>query len=84
MSAQEHNHPDPFDQASALEQAATDQAIYEVRRYCKPTQAPLKNGTYEVTDCDDCGNEIGAARLKVAIKNTLCVHCATLRERRAR
>lgn len=84
MNDSAYNHPDVIDQASSLEHAATQQAIYQVQRACKPVQTMRPNGTFEFEDCEDCGNEIGLERLKVAIQNQLCVHCATVRERLAR
>ena len=72
---------DTIDRASDIEQRATAQAIYDTQRRCKPQQLPRDDGTYEVTDCDECGNEIPYGRLRVAIMNRLCVYCAEILER---
>lgn len=73
---------DVSDRASDIEQRATAQAIYDARKNVRPQQSPRADGSFAVTDCDECGLEIGGARLAVAIKNRLCIHCATEMERR--
>lgn len=73
---------DVLDRASEVEMRTTSLAIDNTRRNAKPQQQPLADGTYEVTDCEECGNEIGIERLRVAIKNKYCIHCATKMERR--
>jgi RNA polymerase-binding transcription factor DksA len=75
-------HSDPHDVASDLEMMATEAAIYEARKKSKRDQEPDAKGAYEIEDCIECGNEIGAGRLKFSIRNTLCVECATVHERR--
>jgi RNA polymerase-binding protein DksA len=42
----------------------------------------LAEGQYEV--CQECGDEIGAARLRVLPTATLCIDCATKRERESK
>jgi RNA polymerase-binding transcription factor DksA len=73
---------DVSDQATEIETNARDTALADVRAKVKPQQLPRADGTYEFTDCEDCGLEIGEGRLRVAAKNLFCVHCATLRERK--
>lgn len=82
-------YTDPLDVASRNEHIATNDSIREARLKAVPTQMPkekvvdgVKVKYYEITDCDECGNEIGEERLKVAVKNTLCIHCATAQERK--
>jgi RNA polymerase-binding transcription factor DksA len=75
---------DKNDVATEAETNARDAALDEIRRRVKPQQSPRADGTYEFTDCDDCGNEIGDGRLRAAANNLWCVHCATRRERAKR
>lgn len=73
---------DESDRATRIEQEFTEDSIAEARRKAVPDQMPLPDGSYEVVDCDDCGEPIGEKRLQVAIKNRICIDCATNRERR--
>lgn len=73
---------DVSDQASQRETEHLDISLREHARKMKRDQEPDKAGNYTLLDCVECGSEIGLARIKVAIKNTLCIHCATLAERR--
>lgn len=77
-------HSDPFDVASDVESRARDGAISAATAKAKPQQVARADGTFPVTDCIECGDEIGAERLKVASRNWYCVHCATVLERRGR
>jgi RNA polymerase-binding transcription factor DksA len=80
--SQDRQLSDILDRASAIEMEATENAISDVRRHCKPQQLPRADGTYEFVDCEGCGLEIGEGRLKVAIRNLYCIHCAERMERR--
>lgn len=80
----DRKHSDPFDIASQIEQEATSHAIHSVQKLCKRDQEEKSDGSYEQEDCDECGLEIGYERLKVAIRNKLCVHCASAQEKRAK
>jgi RNA polymerase-binding transcription factor DksA len=70
---QHYSLPDENDRASAIEHAMTDAAS-------KRSQEPDKDGTYSILDCLNCGNEIGDGRLRVSIKNTICLECAHAEE----
>lgn len=72
---------DPIDRASAEEQRANLAARRENELKLAQRQKPLPDGSYEFTDCEDCGNEIGAERLRLASANHLCWHCATAAEK---
>lgn len=72
---------DPLDIASGNELRANEGRVRELQKKCRPHQLPRADGTYEFTDCEECGGEIGEGRLKVAIWNHLCVHCAEAQER---
>ena len=74
--------PDVLDQASELELRANEGRVRMVMEKCKPQQHPRSDGTYAITECDECGGDIGAERLKVAIQNLLCIGCATALEKR--
>ena len=80
-------YTDPLDIASRNEQIATADSIREVRKNAMPQQLQKKRVVdgvaefyFEVTECKECGNDIGEERLKVAIKNLYCIECATAQE----
>lgn len=75
---------DVSDQASAREAEELMIARQEHARAMRRQQEPNADGTWPTEECDICGEEIGEARLKVAIKNRWCIHCATLQERNHR
>lgn len=72
---------DLIDQASAQEMRETAIRVAEARAKAKRDQEPLPDGTYAITECVECGDEIGEARLKVATHNTMCVFCQSKAER---
>lgn len=74
-------HTDVLDRASELEMAETQSSINRISAKVQQKQRPRPDGTYEHEDCEDCGSDIGAERLKVAANNHLCIHCAEARER---
>ena len=73
--------PDPLDRAAQLEQISTESSINAVRKLCAPKQKQRADGTYPITECVECGEEIGHARL-VATGSDLCIYCATEAEKR--
>lgn len=75
---------DENDRASQLEMLTTASAIHDVRQRVKRQQEVRADGTYEVTECDDCGLDIDPRRLDVAIMNRLCVYCCEAMEKRSR
>ncbi len=79
---EQEKYSDPLDVASRNESIATDDAVREQRKLAVPQQIPDEHGHFAVTECLACGEHIGEQRLKVAIKNTLCIYCATEQERR--
>ena len=81
---EQEKYSDPLDVASRNESIATDDAVREQRKLAVPQQFPDEHGNFAVTECLACGEHIGEQRLKVAIKNTLCVFCATAQERKKR
>jgi RNA polymerase-binding transcription factor DksA len=73
---------DPIDIACEQEQRERESHLNAAKARCIRDQLPLPDGTYAITECDECGNEIGEARLRVAIRNCLCIDCATADEKR--
>lgn len=78
------HHCDPLDVASDAEARARDGAISAAMAKAKPQQVARADGTFSVVHCIECGDDIGAERLKVASRNLTCVHCASALERRGR
>lgn len=81
---EQEKYSDPLDVASRNESIATDDAVREQRKLAVPQQFPDEHGHFAVTECLECGGKIGVQRLMVAIKNTLCIYCATEQERKKR
>lgn len=76
-----YNMPDESDRATAIEHAITDASISDIRHAAnKRDQEPDSSGVYRILDCVECDNPIGEGRLRAAIRNTLCVHCASALE----
>lgn len=73
---------DVSDQATAREMENLDISLREHARRVRRSQDARADGTYEITECVECGEDIGEGRLTHAIKNTLCIHCATAAEKR--
>lgn len=72
---------DPADEATRTEMQFTEERIRAASRRTEQKQKPRADGSYAITDCDECGNEIGEARLRVAPNNLHCWHCASMLER---
>ncbi|RMD78287.1 MAG: RNA polymerase-binding protein DksA [Gammaproteobacteria bacterium] len=80
------NFPDPNDRASqesefALELRTRDRERKLIR---KIDQALARLDAHEYGYCDNCGQEIGIARLEARPTATLCIDCKTLEEIRER
>lgn len=73
---------DISDKATAAEAEHLEIARQDAARRMKRQQEPLADGSYAVLDCEECGEEIGEGRLRAAIQNCMCIHCATRAERR--
>lgn len=82
MSSTKETFPDPTDRASA----ETDRNFMlrirdrESKLIKKIKQAldRIENGTFGI--CDDCGEDIGMARLKARPVTTQCIDCKTKQE----
>lgn len=73
---------DTSDLATQREQENLDISLKDHARAMRRSQEMRADGTFEFEDCDECGLEIGLGRLTHAIKNTLCINCATVAEKR--
>ena len=78
----DEKHSDDIDRASALEMKTTQSALNTVRAAARRQQEVRADGTYAITECEECGEDIGGERLRVSIKNLYCIHCATAQEKR--
>lgn len=70
---------DDLDAAAELTQMRTDDAIKDAVFRNRPQQVRNDDGTWPVTDCDECGNEIPEGRLAMA--KIRCVYCQDRLER---
>jgi RNA polymerase-binding transcription factor DksA len=68
------------DQASQVEAGHLEAALDAARWAARQKQQPLADGSYAVTECEDCGEEIGEGRLHVASNNHICINCANERD----
>jgi len=78
--------PDPTDRASAESDRALELRIRDRERklLSKIDEAfdRIESGSYG--RCEECGNEIGIARLKARPVTTLCISCKSAQEARER
>ena len=73
---------DILDQASNVTLASTANQIAHLSFLAAPEQERNEDGTWPVTECVSCGNEIPDARLKLGFVR--CVACAEVAERNNR
>lgn len=73
---------DNLDRAADLTEELAQAAVADVRRRALPEQSRNADGSWPVTDCDDCGNEIPKRRL--ALGKIRCIYCQSARERSPR
>lgn len=74
-------HSDPLDQATDLTIALVDAARDENARRLKPEQEQNADGTWPVTECRDCGEDLGQ---RAALGKVRCTDCQTETERKRR
>ena len=78
--------PDPVDQASRLDLEHTAESVAAARAAAVPKQKPNANGEYEITECEECGDDIHPVRLAHGF--VTCVGCQehkeTINKRRMR
>lgn len=73
---QRENLADDIDKAAALGQQHLDEALLIARRQAEQSRKPDAEGNFDDTTCEECGVDIPLARMRVASKNHLCIHCA--------
>lgn len=71
---------DDLDRASELMQVQTDAALADVRHAARPEQVVGPDGKWHQTDCEDCGEGIPVARLRLG--KIRCIDCQRIVERR--
>lgn len=73
---------DVSDLATQVEQEHVQLQLLAHAKKMQRDQEPDANGVFSFPCCDYCGVEIGEGRLRAAIRNKLCIYCATKAERR--
>lgn len=63
---------DPLDQASQLTQRLNDASVTEARHLSAPEQVQNQDGTWPVTECVDCGSDLGE---RASLARVRCIHC---------
>jgi DnaK suppressor protein len=77
MTSDSSNFPDPTDRATQESDRSFELRIRDRERKLinKIKEALNKIDTGEFGICEECGDEIGEARLKVRPVTTLCINC---------
>lgn len=73
---------DPLDQAAHLADMANEEAVAETRRRAAPEQVRNADGSWERTECFDCGEDIEPARLDLG--KIRCFACQDALEKRSK
>jgi len=83
MTDEKTNFPDPTDRASLESDRNFELRIRDRERklIAKIREALDRIDAGEFGECEDCGEEIGEARLKARPVTTLCIECKTEQER---
>ena len=83
MTDEKANFPDPTDRASLESDRNFELRIRDRERklIAKIREALDRIDAGEFGECEDCGEEIGEARLKARPVTTLCIECKTEQER---
>ncbi len=71
---------DEIDRANALAEIHNIKSVKAAMRDARPQQVPNADGTYTITRCKECDDEIPLERLKLG--RILCVICQTDLEQR--
>lgn len=74
--------PDVIDQASNIEARMTEGLVQDAMFKARPGQVRNADGSWPQPDCEDCGDEIPAARL-LACGSIRCVYCQAALEKRS-
>ena len=83
MTDEKTNFPDPTDRASLESDRNFELRIRDRERklISKIREALDRIEDGEFGECEDCGDQIGEARLKARPVTTLCIECKTEQER---
>jgi DnaK suppressor protein len=83
MTDEKTNFPDPTDRASLESDRNFELRIRDRERRLigKIREALERIDAGEFGECEDCGDQIGEARLKARPVTTLCIECKTEQER---
>ncbi|PLX74502.1 MAG: RNA polymerase-binding protein DksA [Desulfuromonas sp.] len=83
MTDEKANFPDPTDRASLESDRNFELRIRDRERklIAKIREALERIDAGEFGECEDCGEEIGEARLRARPVTTLCIDCKTEQER---
>jgi DnaK suppressor protein len=83
MTDEKTNFPDPTDRASLESDRNFELRIRDRERRLigKIREALDRIDAGEFGECEDCGDQIGEARLKARPVTTLCIECKTEQER---
>ena len=83
MTDETTNFPDPTDRASLESDRNFELRIRDRERklISKIREALERIEAGEFGECEDCGDQIGEARLKARPVTTLCIECKTEQER---
>jgi DnaK suppressor protein len=83
MTDEKTNFPDPTDRASLESDRNFELRIRDRERklIAKIREALDRIDAGEFGECEDCGEDIGEARLKARPVTTLCIECKTEQER---
>lgn len=83
MTDEKTNFPDPTDRASLESDRNFELRIRDRERKLigKIREAIERIEAGDFGECEDCGEEIGEARLKARPVTTLCIECKTEQER---
>ena len=73
---------DEVDRANDLAERATADSIYQTRRKAAPEQHQNEDGSWPVTECDECGLDIEPGR--IAIGKIRCFTCQSALEAAAK
>lgn len=80
MTEPREKHTDVLDAASELTARMNDSYVELARRKSAPEQVQNPDGTWPVTECEECGVDIPPARL--AMGRVRCVDCQGAKEKR--
>lgn len=75
---EKENLTDPLDVASRVSEQINNEAIEAQRYRCRPEQVQNPDGSWPVTECADCGDDLGH---RMAMGKVRCVPCQEVLEK---